>query len=121
MKNFEDILKEKLEHHEVPYQKGAWESFSAINGGVSSTPKKWYFIAGASIVALLATTFFVTNQSNDAVNVNSILDERAETTVEKVAENIETEFKNEVIKQKSTVSKRTMMRLHYPVLRLGNF
>jgi hypothetical protein len=67
MKNdIEDLLKKSLDGHELPYQKGAWESFQKkMDAKTTNKSYKWWFAGAASVIAVLATFAFWENSNNN--------------------------------------------------------
>jgi len=66
--NIERIMKEQLEHFELPYDNGAWEQFSKRLDGTPSTPfyRKWWFAASVGTVLVGSATFFALSSREES-------------------------------------------------------
>lgn len=72
MKNIEQILKESLENHELPYNEAAWESLSKRLDGSTPSPfyRKWWVAASVGTVLVGSALFFTLNsQSESSKNI----------------------------------------------------
>lgn len=60
MKDIEQLFKDTLDQHELPYDIGAWESMSKRLGPETSSPfyKKWWFAASAGVILVSSATYF---------------------------------------------------------------
>ncbi len=60
MKNIEQIFKESLENHELPYNEAAWESLSKRLDGTTPSPfyRKWWVAASVGTVLVGSALFF---------------------------------------------------------------
>jgi len=79
MKDFEKILKEKLENFEMPYDASAWNAMQSKLGSNTAQPKnyKWlYLVAGICAVALSTAVFFYASESNSD-NVEQVADKQS--------------------------------------------
>ncbi|MGV3612329.1 MAG: hypothetical protein ACO1N0_15330 [Fluviicola sp.] len=68
MKNIEQILKESLENHELPFNEAAWESMSKRLDGTTPSPfyRKWWVAASVGTVLVGSALFFGLNAQSDA-------------------------------------------------------
>lgn len=68
MKNIEQILKESLENHELPYNEAAWESLSKRLDGSTPSPfyRKWWVAASVGTVLVGSALFFTLNSQSDS-------------------------------------------------------
>jgi hypothetical protein len=83
MKNIEQLIKESLENHELPFNEAAWESMSKRLDGTTPTPfyRKWWVAASIGTVLVGSALFFglraqseaskSTHESAPAVSQNS--------------------------------------------------
>ncbi|MEZ7930616.1 MAG: hypothetical protein QMC21_03735, partial [Flavobacteriales bacterium] len=51
--NFEQLIKNSLENHEVTYEAGAWEKFNKAQPPTPLYKSKW-FVGGAALIAIIA-------------------------------------------------------------------
>ena len=67
MKNIEQLIKESLENHELPYNEAAWESMSKRLDGTTPSPfyRKWWVAASIGTV-LVGSSLFFALKSNEA-------------------------------------------------------
>lgn len=67
MKNIEQILKESLENHELPFNEAAWESMSKRLDGTTPSPfyRKWWVAASVGTVLVGSALFFALNSQSD--------------------------------------------------------
>ncbi|WP_343634078.1 hypothetical protein [Fluviicola sp.] len=68
MKNIEQILKESLENHELPYDEAAWESLSKRLDGSTPSPfyRKWWVAASVGTVLVGSALFFTLNSQSES-------------------------------------------------------
>jgi hypothetical protein len=68
MKNIEQLIKESLENHELPYKEGAWESMSKRLDGTTPSPfyRKWWVAASAGTVLVGSALFFAWNSQSES-------------------------------------------------------
>ncbi len=68
MKNIEQIIKESLENHELPYNEAAWESLSKRLDGTTPSPfyRKWWVAASVGTVLVGSALFFALNSQSDS-------------------------------------------------------
>ncbi len=68
MKNIEQIFKESLENHELPYNEAAWESLSKRLDGTTPSPfyRKWWVAASVGTVLVGSALFFTMNSQSDS-------------------------------------------------------
>lgn len=68
MKNIEQIFKESLENHELPYNEAAWESLSKRLDGTTPSPfyRKWWVAASVGTVLVGSALFFTLNSQSDS-------------------------------------------------------
>lgn len=68
MKNIEQILKESLENHELPYDGAAWESLSKRLDGSTPSPfyRKWWVAASVGTVLVGSALFFTLNSQSES-------------------------------------------------------
>jgi hypothetical protein len=68
MKNIEQILKESLENHELPYNEAAWESLSKRLDGSTPSPfyRKWWVAASVGTVLVGSALFFTLNSQSES-------------------------------------------------------
>lgn len=67
MKNIEQLIKESLENHELPFNEAAWDSMSKRLDGSTPTPfyRKWWVLASLGTALVGSALFFaLQNQSN---------------------------------------------------------
>jgi len=66
--NIERIVKEQLEHYELPYEAGAWEAMSRRLDGTPSTPfyRKWWFAATVGTILVGSAAFFTLTNDQSA-------------------------------------------------------
>lgn len=71
MKNIEQILKESLENHELPYNEAAWESLSKRLDGTTPSPfyRKWWVAASVGTVLVSSALFFALNAPSDSKEI----------------------------------------------------
>lgn len=60
MKDIEQLFKDALNQHELPYDIGAWESMSKRLGPEKPSPfsKKWWLVASAGVILVSSATYF---------------------------------------------------------------
>lgn len=68
MKNIEQILKESLENHELPFNEAAWESMSKRLDGTTPSPfyRKWWVAASVGTVLVGSALFFGLNAQSES-------------------------------------------------------
>lgn len=68
MKNIEQIIKESLENHELPYNEAAWESLSKRLDVTTPSPfyRKWWVAASVGTVLVGSALFFTLNSKPEA-------------------------------------------------------
>lgn len=66
--NFENIVKQTLDNHEMPYDEGAWERFEKANTTTPFYKSKW-FIGGVALL-IIATTISLYNIDNSSKETN---------------------------------------------------
>ncbi|MDR0800949.1 hypothetical protein [Fluviicola sp.] len=68
MKNIEQLIKESLENHELPYNEAAWESMSKRLDGTSPSPfyRKWWVAASIGTVLVGSALFFTMNSQSES-------------------------------------------------------
>lgn len=68
MKNIEQIIKESLENHELPYNKAAWESMSKRLDGTTPSPfyRKWWVAASIGTILVGSALFFAMNSQSES-------------------------------------------------------
>lgn len=85
MKNIEQILKESLENHELPFNEAAWESMSKRLDGTTPSPfyRKWWVAASIGTVLVGSALFFGLNSQSDseqsAKNSESVVSQNSTT------------------------------------------
>lgn len=68
--NFEQLIKNSLENHEVPYEAGAWEKFNKAQAPTPLYKSKW-FVGGAAIIAIIsAITLYNVDFNSTKAQVN---------------------------------------------------
>ncbi|MEN8927535.1 MAG: PKD domain-containing protein [Flavobacteriales bacterium] len=76
--NFEQLIKNSLENHEVTYEAGAWEKFDQAQGAATTNKSKW-FLGGVALLAILtAVTFYTLNIETPTADVLPINEKVAE-------------------------------------------
>lgn len=111
MKNeFEEILKNSLENHEMPYNPQAWKK---MNSKLDRTPKfksnrlnNWAYLAAASIVA---TIIIIAIDSSNKQQIGTKQKQVSSTTNSNTK--IETELKNENLNKKTPHSDQSGIEL----------
>ena len=107
MKNIEQLIKESLENHELPYNEAAWESLSKRLDGTTPTPfyRKWWVAASVGTVLVGSALFFALNSQSESA------DQTKNTTpvISQNAENLHA--KNE---DKAETSQSTTPQTHIP-------
>ncbi len=70
MKNIEQLIKESLENHELPYNEAAWESLSKRLDGTTPTPfyRKWWVAASVGTVLVGSALFFALNSQSESTD-----------------------------------------------------
>lgn len=70
MKNIEQLIKESLENHELPYNEAAWESLSKRLDGTTPTPfyRKWWVAASVGTVLVGSALFFALNSQSESAD-----------------------------------------------------
>jgi hypothetical protein len=110
MKDFDKILKESLENHELPYNASAWESLSSkldANNLVKPTHSSKFWIASAVVVssAAILTLFFVLNtQEKKELAKNEIPASKTELKKEEEKQNKEVSEKISTPENASSIS-----------------
>ncbi|AEA45130.1 hypothetical protein [Fluviicola taffensis] len=68
MKNIEQIIKDSLENHEMPYDGAAWEAMSKRLDGTTPSPfyRKWWVAASIGTVLVGSSLFFGLNNQTDS-------------------------------------------------------
>ena len=68
MKNIEQIIKESLENHELPYNEAAWESMSKRLDGTTPSPfyRKWWVAASIGTILVGSAFFFALNSQSES-------------------------------------------------------
>ncbi len=68
MKNIEQIIKESLENHELPYNEAAWESMSKRLDGTTPSPfyRKWWVAASIGTILVGSALFFALNSQSES-------------------------------------------------------
>lgn len=68
MKNIEQLIKESLENHEVPFNEAAWESMSKRLDGTTPSPfyRKWWVAASVGTVLVGSALFFALNSQSES-------------------------------------------------------
>lgn len=68
MKHIEQLIKESLENHELPYNEAAWESISKRLDGTSPSPfyRKWWVAASIGTVLVGSALFFTLNSQSES-------------------------------------------------------
>ncbi|MGB1040377.1 MAG: PKD domain-containing protein [Flavobacteriales bacterium] len=72
--NFEDIIRESLNNHEVPYEAGAWEKFQSNLPASTPFYKSKWFIGGVAVLAIIAGTSIFLNTVGDNITSNIVSD-----------------------------------------------
>ena len=69
MKHIEQLIKESLENHELPYNEAAWESMSKRLDGTTPSPfyRKWWVAASVGTVLVGSALFFTLNSQSESV------------------------------------------------------
>ncbi|MFT6152616.1 MAG: hypothetical protein ACJAY9_002023 [Flavobacteriales bacterium] len=76
--NFERIIKNSLESHEVPYEAGAWEKFNKAQTPTPLYKSKW-FMGGAALIAIIAAvTLYNVEFDSSKTQVNLVNNQVAE-------------------------------------------
>ncbi len=112
MRNIEDLFKESLKEHELPYNKEAWfkmnKKLDTRNSG-SSNGFKWFLCAAGAAIIVSTYLFTGTNEAPEKVQAESRQtekDESVETNDEiqiKITEQSELEFVNEAVEEDRSV------------------
>jgi hypothetical protein len=68
MKNIEQLIKDSLENHELPYDGAAWESMSKRLDGTTPSPfyRKWWVAASIGTVLVGSALFFGLNSQSES-------------------------------------------------------
>ncbi|MNU67798.1 hypothetical protein D3C71_571500 [compost metagenome] len=68
MKNIDQLIKESLENHELPYNEAAWESMSKRLDGTTPSPfyRKWWVAASVGTVLVGSALFFALNSQSES-------------------------------------------------------
>lgn len=68
MKNIEQLIKESLENHELPYNEAAWESLSKRLDGTTPSPfyRKWWVAASVGTILVGSALFFTLNSQSES-------------------------------------------------------
>ena len=72
--NFEDIIRESLNNHEVPYEAGAWEKFQSNLPASTPFYKSRWFMGGVAVLAIIAGTSIFLNSVGDNITSNIVSD-----------------------------------------------
>lgn len=86
MKNIEQLIKESLENHELPYNEAAWESLSKRLDGTTPTPfyRKWWVAASVGTVLVGSALFFALNSQSESAdqtkNTTPVMSQNAENS-----------------------------------------
>lgn len=107
MKNIEQLIKESLENHELPYNEAAWESLSKRLDGTTPTPfyRKWWVAASVGTVLVGSALFFALNSQSESAD-------QTKNTTPVVSQNVENpRVKNQ---DKAETSQSTTPQTHIP-------
>lgn len=67
-KNIEELIKKALEGQELPYDKGAWESFQKkMDSKNQSKSYKWWIASAASVITVITTIALWNNSENKII------------------------------------------------------
>lgn len=108
MKNIEQLIKESLDNHELPYNEAAWESLSKRLDGTTPSPfyRKWWVAASIGTVLVGSSLFFAlksnqaekpekhtpaVSQNTTAAGTNNTTENRSETNSSPQTHTISTE------------------------------
>lgn len=63
--NLENILKDKLDNFELPYDASAWAQMGAkLDAKASPTTSRWYWIGGVAVITILSSLLIMTWENN---------------------------------------------------------
>ncbi|SFT45549.1 hypothetical protein SAMN05216474_0661 [Lishizhenia tianjinensis] len=87
--NLENILKDKLENFELPYEASAWSQMQAkLDAKASPTTSRWYWFGGAAVIAILSSLLVMTwdthpeaQQQRSEVEVSSPIEEQPDNVL----------------------------------------
>jgi hypothetical protein len=106
MKNFDKIIKEKVEGFEVPFNEAHWTEMEAKLNGIHSKKKKTLLFGSAAVIITLAISAYFLFPTNSPINSgahNQVIEEELPINAEAAkGQSIITDNKTEVIKTKST-------------------
>tara|TARA_B110001469_G_scaffold98353_1_gene95054 strand:- start:5426 stop:6730 length:1305 start_codon:yes stop_codon:yes gene_type:complete len=95
--NFEQLIKNSLENHEVTYEAGAWEKFNKAQPPTPLYKSKW-FVGGAALIAIIAAvTLYNVEFNSTKTQVNLV-----NNPVTEVNKPIQLEKKTKTIQVKKT-------------------
>lgn len=70
--NLENILKDKLDNFEMPYEASAWSQMEAkLDAKTSPTTSRWYWLGGAAVIAILSTMLVMTWENSPSTEQQS--------------------------------------------------
>lgn len=107
MKNIEQLIKESLDNHELPYNEAAWESMSKRLDGTTPSPfyRKWWVAASVGTVLVGSALFFALNSQSESTD-------QTKNTMSVVSRNAENpQVKNQ---DKTQTSQNTIPQTHIP-------
>lgn len=70
--NFEQLIKESLDSHEIPYKEGAWESFEKSYSPLTPFYKSKWFISGAAMLLIAIVAYQLIPVENNSIEKNSL-------------------------------------------------
>ena len=82
MDKFEKIVKQSVEHYEVPYSEDAWKSLSKKMGPEKGLATKWTLgLSAAAIVIICGAIWFNTPSADDSNSELSMIDQTEKNTI----------------------------------------
>lgn len=94
MKNIEQIIRESLENHEMPYNEAAWESMSKRLDGSTPSPfyRKWWVAASVGTMLVGSALFFALNSQSESA-------QKPKNNTPVISQNKATDQKNDDLKK----------------------
>ncbi|MGB0934116.1 MAG: hypothetical protein ACPGU5_07515 [Lishizhenia sp.] len=91
MKDFEKILKDKLDNFEMPYESDAWNAMQSKLEKVKpvSSKIKWLYLVASITAIALGVTFLTNSAKNDEVQDTSLAAKKLETKTERTTNNLQ--------------------------------
>ena len=107
MDKFEKIIKESVEHYEVPYSDDAWKALSKKMGPEKGLMTKWIIGVAAGLVLISGAVWFSTSDViEDTNNLSSVQETTVNNTVPALSNN-NTNSDTKIVTEHNTVEPET--------------